>query len=66
MRTIIKIEGVESRTDPNGKTFWKTYAVLDDGSEVVGYGKDFDLKDKVEAFWDDKWGVFKMRHKKVK
>lgn len=61
MRTIIRIDHVESRTDTKNKTYWRTHATLDDGTEAIGFGKDFDLKDKVEAFFDEKWGVIKMR-----
>lgn len=59
MRTIIKIEHVEELKDKKGKTYWRTHAILDDGSEVVGYGKDFDLGNKVESFFH--YGQHKMR-----
>ena len=51
MRKIIRIEHIEERKDSKGKTFFRTHAILEDGSEVVGYGKDFDLGDLVESFW---------------
>lgn len=41
------------------KEYWRTYALLDDGTEATGYGKDFNLNDKVEVFYH--WGVIKMR-----
>lgn len=59
MRTIIEIEGVEEKVDTKGNTYWLTYAILDDGEEVIGYGKDFDLGDKVEVFFH--FGKIKMR-----
>lgn len=63
MRKIIKIEHVEQREDKNGKTFWRTYAVVDDGTECVGWGKDFDLGDMVEVFLH--YGVIKMRKRRA-
>ncbi len=59
MRTIIRIEHVEEKTDKQGKTYWLTYAIVDDGTECIGWGKDFDLGDKVEAFFH--YGQCKMR-----
>lgn len=51
MRSIVKIEYVEELKDKNGKTYYRTYAVLDDGSEAIGYGSDFDLGDRVQYFF---------------
>lgn len=48
--------------DKNGKAYWRTHAVLDDGTEAVGFGKDFDLEDKVEVFYH--YGQVKMRKKR--
>lgn len=62
MRTIIEIEGVEEKVSKEGTTYWRTYAVLDDGTEAVGWGKDFDLDDKVECFFHK--GIIKMQKKK--
>lgn len=59
MREIIRIEGTEERKDKNGKRYYRTYAILDDGSEVTGFGSDFDLGDKVQSFFHR--GVCKMR-----
>lgn len=60
MRTIIKIEWVEPRKTAVGrKPYWRTHALLDDGTEAIGYGKDFDLGDKVEVFFH--WNTVKMR-----
>ena len=50
MREIIEIEGVEEKVSKEGTTYWRTYAVVDDGTECIGFGKDFDLGDKVEVF----------------
>lgn len=63
MRTITEIESVEKRTtQKTKKSYWKTYAILDDGTEASGYGKDFDLGDKVEVFYH--YEQVKMRKKK--
>lgn len=59
MRSIIKIEGVEERKSRLGKRYYRTYAILDDGTEAVGYGSDFDLGDKVQVFYH--YGVVKFR-----
>lgn len=60
MRTIIRIEHIESkRAKMSRKLYWRTYAVLDDGTEAIGYGKGFDLGDEVEVFFH--WGQVKMR-----
>lgn len=59
MRTIIKIEHVEQFEAKDGKKHWRTYALLDDGTEAVGYGKDYDLDNLVEVFFH--YGQVKMR-----
>jgi hypothetical protein len=51
MLTIIKIEWVEEKKDRKGRTYWKTHALLSDGTEAVGFGKDFDLGMGVVAFY---------------
>lgn len=51
MLTIIRIEHVEEKVDRRGKPYWKTHAVLSDGTEATGWGKDFDLADKVVIFY---------------
>ena len=61
MRKIIKIENVEMLKDDHNEPYWRTHAVVDDGTECVGFGKDFDLGDKVEVFHDSKWDKVKMR-----
>lgn len=60
IQTIIRIEGVEQNINKHGKTYWRTYALLDDGLECVGFGKDYDLGDKVTAFYH--YGQAKMKH----
>jgi hypothetical protein len=63
MLTIIRIEGVEEKLDKNGKKYWRTYAILSDGSEATGYGKDFDLNDRVINFYH--YGQSKMKKYRV-
>lgn len=63
MRTIISIEHIEEKKTEAGKTYWRTHALLDDGTEAIGYGKDFDIEEKVECFFDEKWGIVKMKKK---
>lgn len=50
MVRILKIEGVMSWKS-KGKLHHRTYVVLDDGEEAVGYGKDFQVNNKVERFF---------------
>lgn len=60
MRRIIEIEGVERKINKvTRKPYWITHAIVDDGTPCQGYGKDFDLDDKVEVFYH--WGKIKMR-----
>lgn len=61
MRTIIKVEGVEEKRKDN-EIYYKTYAVVDDGTECVGFGKDFKVNDLVEVFLDYRYDEVKMRH----
>jgi hypothetical protein len=65
LRRIIKILHVQEHTDKNGETYWKTHAMIDDGSEVQGYGKDFAEGDWVESFLDLKWNIHKIRKPKA-
>lgn len=51
MKKILRIEGVEEKMSKAGKKYWRTYAILDDGTEAIGWGKDFDLGDPVEVFY---------------
>ncbi len=60
MRTIIKIEHIEERKDKKGKVYWRTHAVVDDGTAAIGYGKDFDLGMRVQVFHDPKYDQIKM------
>ena len=52
MRKIIEIVGVEERINKQTKKpYFITLAVVDDGTEVSGYGKDFKVDDLVEVFF---------------
>ena len=60
MHKIVKIVGVQSWTKDN-KFHTRTHAVLEDGSEVQGYGSDFEVGNLVESFFDEEHDVYKMR-----
>lgn len=65
MRRIISIQHIKIWKDKIGKKHWRTYAILDDGTdEVQGYGKDFDVDDEVEVFYHRDYGIIKMQHPK--
>lgn len=51
MRKIIQIVGKEPRVSKAGKDYVRTHAVLDDGTECVGWGADFAVGDLVEVFY---------------
>lgn len=51
MKTIIKIIGKEGLISKKGKAYYRTHALLEDGTEAVGYGPDFEINDKVEVFY---------------
>lgn len=62
MRTIIRIDHVEKKENTQtGEPYYKTYATLDDGTEAEGFGKDFDIQEKVEVFFH--YGQIKMKKK---
>lgn len=66
MRTIIEIENIEEWVK-DGKKHFRTHAVVQkandplDTEEVVGYGKDYDIGDKVEVFFDTSHNTAKMQ-----
>jgi hypothetical protein len=60
MRTILKIEGVEE-FHKNTEVHYRTYAILDDGTECVGYGPEFEEGDLVEVWFEEKYNAIKMR-----
>lgn len=54
MIKIIEITFVEPRFDKEGKKYYRTHAVLEDGDEVIGYSKRrtyFQVGDKVMRFF---------------
>lgn len=65
MRTIIEIVHVErkklAKEASKTQDYWKTHAILDDGTEAQGYGKDYKVGDQVEVFHDKKWDQVKMQ-----
>lgn len=61
MRKIVKIITLESWT--KDKTHWRTTALLDNDEEARGYGKDYEVGDEVEAFYNDKYDYYQMQKK---
>ena len=61
MRRIISIEFIEKKPK-----YTRTWALLDDGSIVAGYGEDFKVGDLVMHFYDPKWDMQKMSKPKPK
>ena len=59
MPTILRIDRVFEWQDASGKTHYRTYATMTDGDELAGYGKDYQVGDKVERFYHREVG--KMR-----
>ena len=57
---IIEILSIEGWTR-NGKTHYKTYALLDNQEEAAGYGKDYKVGDEVMSWFDDDWDEYKMK-----
>jgi hypothetical protein len=65
MKKVIKIENVVRMIDKNDDPFYRTYALLEDGTEAVGFSRnrhEFDIKDSVEVFFDPKHNMIKMQH----
>lgn len=65
MATILKILHIERKLDKQGKEYYRTHALLSDGTVCIGYGKDFAPKDKVEYFYHIQYDQLKMRKTKV-
>lgn len=51
---------VERKESKKSETYWKTTALLDDGTEAQGYGREFKVDDPVEVFFH--YGQVKMQH----
>lgn len=60
VRTIIEIQHVH-KWKAGEHQYCRTYALLDDGTEAVGFGCDFKVGDEVEVFFHDRYGTIKMR-----
>lgn len=60
MRTILEILWIDRRKSKAGDSYFKTMALLDDGTEAEGYGREFKVSDPVEVFYH--WGQIKMKH----
>lgn len=60
MRKILSIEHIEQRRAAmSRKVYQRTHAILDDGTEAVGFGDDFEIGNLVEVFFHK--GTVKMR-----
>lgn len=59
MKKIISIENIEKKQSKDGRPYIITHALLEDGTEVEGFGADFKLGDNVEVFFH--WERIKMR-----
>lgn len=59
VRKILEILWIDRKESKAGKTYWKTTALLDDGTEATGFGKEFKMEDPVEVFFH--YGQIKMR-----
>ena len=62
MRTIIEIIGIEEKESKKGDKYHITYATLDDGMEVRGYGEDYSVGDKVEVWYSPEYDTNNMKH----
>ncbi len=60
MKKIIKIVGVEEHTK-NNKRYTITFAILENGEEVSGWGSDFEVNDLVMDWWDEAHSKHKMK-----
>lgn len=47
---IIEIVGVEQKQTPDGKAYSLTHAVIDNGTEAVGFGTKYEVGDVVEYY----------------
>lgn len=60
VRVVTEIISVESWADKFKKVHVRTTALLDNQEEASGYGS-FKVGDSVEAWYDEKWQLYKMR-----
>jgi len=63
MRTITQIEHTKTWTR-YGVVHYRTYAILDNQDEAIGYGQ-FKVGDKVESWFNDKWDYLQMKKPKT-
>lgn len=63
MRTITEIEHTKTWTK-YGVIHYRTYAILDNQDEAIGYGQ-FKVGDKVEAWFNDKWDYLQIKKPKT-
>lgn len=51
MRKIKEIVFVEGRLSKDNVRYYRTHALLDDGTEATGFGREFKVNDEVEVFY---------------
>lgn len=61
MRLIKEILWIDRKKSKAGNTYFKTTALLDNGEEATGFGKEFKEGDEVQVFHDYRWDEIKMR-----
>lgn len=61
MRTIKKILSVDRRVSKYKKVYFVTIIIDSDGDEASGYGKDFEVGDHIEVFFDDRYQYVKFQ-----
>lgn len=61
MAKITDITKIETKKDRLGRPYKRTHAIMDDGTEAVGYSDDFKIGDKVEVFFDQQWNIIKFQ-----
>jgi hypothetical protein len=61
VRKILRIVRRTTSLSRGGEPYIRTYAVVEGGDEVYGYGPDFAVGDEVMVFFHDKYNAAKMR-----
>ena len=63
MRKILKIIGVQEKRTSNS-VYYKTLALVDDGTECWGFGDDFKVGDEVMVYLHKQYDEIKMEKPK--
>lgn len=65
MKRIHEITHIEEKVDKNGEPYFKTYAVMEDGTEAEAFSKnrdEFKVNDPCEVFLHFQYDTIKFRH----